>query len=216
METNITPLVVDLDHTLIETDLLFLSSLGVLVRRPWLVFHYFFWLWKGKGYLKDQLVKRFEINIPELPYNQSVISYILQRKKQGCKIVLATASHKNYAFAVAKHLKLFDDVMASNKDFNLSSHNKAETLVKRFGERNFDYMGDHMRDLPIWEVSQLSIIVNATNRIIANTKHLNTLILSSKNQNPQQEKKRQQEKHKSRLLLLKPMKLLYIRINFYP
>ena len=184
METSATTLVVDLDHTLIETDLLFLSSLGVLGKSPWLVFHYFFWLWKGKGYLKDQLVRRFEINIPELPYNQSVISYILKRKKQGCKIVLATASHKNYAFAVAKHLKLFDDVMASNKDFNLSSRNKAETLVQRFGKRNFDYMGDHMRDLPVWEVSQLSIIVNATNRIIANTKHLNTLILSNKNQNP--------------------------------
>ena len=182
MEANTNPLVVDLDHTLIETDLLFLSSLGVLVRRPWLVFYYFYWLWKGKGYLKDQLARRFEINIPGLPYNQSVISYILQRKKQGCKIVLATASHKNYAFAVAKHLRLFDDVIASNKDFNLSSYNKAEILVQRFGERNFDYMGDHMRDLPVWEVSQLSIIVNATNRIIANTKHLNTLILSSKNQ----------------------------------
>lgn len=88
MKTNITPLVVDLDHTLIETDLLFLSSLGVLVRRPWLVFHYFFWLWKGKGYLKDQLVKRFEINIPELPYNQSVISYILQRKNKAVKLFL--------------------------------------------------------------------------------------------------------------------------------
>ena len=184
METNATPLVVDLDHTLIETDLLFLSSLGVLGKNPWLVFHYFYWLWKGKSYLKDQLVRRYEINIPELPYNQSVISYILQRKKQGCKIVLATASHKNYAFAVAKHLKLFDDVMASNKDFNLSSYNKAEILVHRFGERNFDYIGDHMRDLPVWEVSQLSIIVNATNRITANTKHLNTLILSNKNQNP--------------------------------
>jgi len=184
METSRTPLVVDLDHTLIETDLLFISSLGVLSRRPWLIFHYFYWLWKGKGYLKDQLVKRFEINIPELPYNQNVISYILQRKKQGCTIVLATASHKNYAFAVAKHLKLFDDVLASNKDFNLSSHNKAETLVQRFGEGNFDYIGDHIRDLPIWEVSQLSIIVNATNRIISNTKHLNTLILSNKNQKP--------------------------------
>ena len=183
METNATPLVVDLDHTLIETDLLFLSSLGVLGKNPWLIFHYFYWLWKGKSYLKDQLVRRYEINIPELPYNQSVISYILQRKKQGCKIVLATASHKNYAFAVAKHLKFFDDVIASNKDFNLSSHNKAEILVHRFGERNFDYMGDHMRDLPVWEVSQLSIIVNATNRITANTRHLNTLILSNKNQN---------------------------------
>jgi phosphoserine phosphatase len=99
---------------------------------------------------------------------------------QECKIILGTASHKNYAFAVAKHLKIFDDVMASNKDFNLSGHNKAETLVSRFGEKKFDYIGDHMRDIPVWEVSQLSIIVNATNRIITNTKHLNTLILSSK------------------------------------
>ena len=83
---------------------------------------------------------------------------------------------------MAKYLKLFDDVIASNKDYNLSSHNKAETLVQRFGEGNFDYMGDHIRDLPVWEASQLSIIVNATGRIISNTKHLNTLILSSKNQ----------------------------------
>jgi len=180
MDNSTTPLIVDLDHTLIDTDLLFLSSLGVLTKSPWLIGHYFYWLWKGKGYLKDQLVRRFEINIPELPYNDSVISYIMQRKKDGSKIILATASHKNYAFAVAKHLKIFDDVMASNKDFNLSSHNKAETLVNRFGEKNFDYMGDHMRDIPVWEVSHLSIIVNATNRIITNTKHLNTLVLSSK------------------------------------
>ena len=180
MDNSTTPLIVDLDHTLIDTDLLFLSSLGVLTRSPWLIGHYFFWLFKGKGHLKDQLVRRFEINIPELPYNESVISYIVQRKKDGSKIILATASHKNYAFAVAKHLKIFDDVMASNKDFNLSSHNKAETLVNRFGEKNFDYIGDHMRDIPVWEVSHLSIIVNATNRIITNTKHLNTLVLSSK------------------------------------
>ena len=180
MEASSTPLIVDLDHTLIDTDLLFLSSLGVLTKSPWLIAHYFFWLWKGKGYLKDQLVKRFEINIPELPYNDSVISYIMKRKKEGSKIVLATASHKNYAFAVAKHLQIFDDVMASNKDFNLSSHNKANSLVKRFGEKNFDYMGDHIRDLPVWEVSRLSIIVNATNRIITSTKHLKTLVISSK------------------------------------
>ena len=180
MDSSSVPLIVDLDHTLIDTDLLFLSSLGVLSKRPWLIGHYLFWLSKGKGFLKDQLVRRFEINIPELPYNESVISYIMERKKEGSKIVLATASHKNYAFAVAKHLKFFDDVMATNKDFNLSSQNKADTLVDRFGEKNFDYMGDHMRDLPVWEVSRLSIIVNATNRIIANTKHLKTFVLLSK------------------------------------
>jgi len=180
MEASNVPLIVDLDHTLIDTDLLFLSSLGVLSKRPWLIGHYLFWLFKGKGFLKDQLVRRFEINIPELPYNESVISYIMERKKEGCKIVLATASHKNYAFAVAKHLKIFDDVMATNKNFNLSGQNKADTLVDRFGEKNFDYMGDHMRDLPVWEVSRLSIIVNATNRIVTSTKHLKIFVLSSK------------------------------------
>jgi phosphoserine phosphatase len=180
MDNSNVPLIVDLDHTLIDTDLLFLSSLGVLSKSPWLIVHYLFWLSKGKGFLKDQLVRRFEINIPELPFNEDVINYIMDRKKEGSKIVLATASHKNYAFAVAKHLKIFDDVMATNKDFNLSSQNKADTLVDRFGEKNFDYMGDHMRDLPVWEVSRLSIIVNATNRIITSTKHLKTFVLSSK------------------------------------
>ena len=180
MESNNVPLIVDLDHTLIDTDLLFLSSLGVLSKKPWLIGHYFFWLSKGKGFLKDQLVRRFEINIPELPYNENVISYIIERKKQGCKIFLATASHKNYAFAVAKHLKIFDDVMATNKDFNLSSQNKADTLVSRYGEKNFDYMGDHMRDLPVWEVCRLSIIVNASSRIISSTSHLKTYVLSNK------------------------------------
>jgi phosphoserine phosphatase len=180
MDKNKIPLIVDLDHTLIDTDLLVESSKGVLGKSPWLIFHYLYWLSKGKGYLKDQLVKRFEINITELPFNEAVIVYIQKRKKLGDTVILATASHKNYAYAVAKHLKIFDDVMASNKDFNLSSHNKAEKLIQRFGEGQFDYMGDHMRDLPVWEASHLAIIVNASKRIINNTGHLKTFILSNK------------------------------------
>ncbi|MGE4595313.1 MAG: haloacid dehalogenase-like hydrolase [Gammaproteobacteria bacterium] len=180
MDKNKIPLIVDLDHTLIDTDLLMESSKGVLVKAPWLIFHYLYWLSKGKGYLKDQLVKRFEINIAELPFNETVIAYIEKKKKLGVTVILATASHKNYAYAVAKHLKIFDDVMASNKDFNLSSHNKAEKLIQRFGEGQFDYMGDHMRDLPVWEASNLAIIVNASKRIINSTNHLNTFVLSKK------------------------------------
>ena len=172
-----------------------------------------FLLAKGKGYLKDQLVKRFSIDARTLPYIQDTIDYIIERKKQGSPIILATASHKDYAFEVAKHFQtsqsnealvnkqnldlfadktetlktkstnstLFDDVMASNADFNLSSHNKAQKLIERFGEKQFDYMGDHMRDLPVWEASNLSILVNASDRVIKHTQHLNTLILSRKN-----------------------------------
>lgn len=204
-----TPLIVDLDHTLIDTDLLYESSMGVLRKNPLLIFIYPFWFLRGKGYLKEQLTKRFSIDVSTLAYNQSVIDYIKRRKKQGDKIILATASHKLYAFAISNHLKtektqtknkqqdfdlfahndqqtsvkkidLFDDVMASNKNFNLSSHNKAEKLIELFGDKGFDYMGDHMRDLPVWEASNLSILVNVSNKIINKTKHLNTLVLSRK------------------------------------
>ncbi|HIM58841.1 MAG TPA: hypothetical protein EYJ00_05960 [Gammaproteobacteria bacterium] len=212
--SNNLPLIVDLDHTLIDTDLLYESSMAVLKKSPWLILLYPFWLAKGKGYLKDQLVKRFSIDARTLPYIQDTIDYIIERKKQGSPIILATASHKDYAFEVAKHFQtsqsnealvnnkqnldlfadktetlktkstnstLFDDVMASNADFNLSSHNKAQKLIERFGEKQFDYMGDHMRDLPVWEASNLSILVNASDRVIKHTQHLNTLILSRKN-----------------------------------
>tara|TARA_B100001971_G_scaffold21360_1_gene16554 strand:+ start:16 stop:603 length:588 start_codon:yes stop_codon:yes gene_type:complete len=177
-------LIVDLDHTLIDTDLLVKSSFGVLRKSPWLILHYFLWLSKGKGYLKDQLVRRFEINVTHLPYNKTVINYVRQRKDEGNRVILATASHKNYAFAIAKYLQLFDDVMATNKDLNLSSYIKAEKLIERFGEGNFDYVGDHMRDLPVWEASKLSIIVNASRRVISRTEHLNRLIITTKGQKP--------------------------------
>ena len=213
MSNNI-PLIVDLDHTLIDTDLLYESSIAVLKKSPWLILLYPFWFAKGKGYLKSQLVKRFNIDAQTLPYIQDTIDYIIERKKQGSPIILATASHKDYAFEVVKYFQtrknnetivnndqnldffsekteilkskpagnsLFDDVMASNADFNLSSHNKAQKLIERFGKKQFDYMGDHMRDLPVWEASNLSILVNVSDKVIKKTQHLDTLILSRKN-----------------------------------
>jgi hypothetical protein len=37
-----------------------------------------------------------------------------------------------------------------------------------------------MRDMPVWEASNLSILVNATDKIINRTAHLNTLLISKK------------------------------------
>lgn len=204
-----TPLIVDLDHTLIDTDLWYESALGALRRKPWLLPLYPFWLLRGRGYFKNQLSQHFMIDVSTLPYNQAVIDYIKKRKKNGDPIILATASNKTYAFAVAKYLTipsalknqktksqdlfaaentnvkgqkssyLFDDVMASNADFNLSSANKADRLVQRFGDKGFDYMGDHLRDLPVWEAANLSILVNVSEKIIDKTRHLDTLVIKT-------------------------------------
>lgn len=180
MKDDNIPLIVDLDNTLINTDLLFESSKLVLRNKPFLIINYIFWFLRGKGYLKEQLFKRCEINIKELPYNKEVIAYIKEQKKLKRRIVLATASYKNYAYNIAKHLNIFDDVMASNKYINLSGKIKAEKLKEKFGDKNFDYMGDHMRDMPVWKASNKAILVNASKRIIKNTKNLEVFILSEK------------------------------------
>lgn len=179
MNRNI-PLIVDLDHTLIDTDLLVKSSIATLKKSPWLIALYPFWLLQGKGYLKEQLIKHCDIDISALSYNQTTIDYINKRKKEGAQVILATASHEFYARKVAKHIDLFDDVMASDKRFNLSSYNKADKLVERFGTQGFDYIGDHMRDLPVWQASNLAILVNVSDKVIKKTQCLNTLVLSRK------------------------------------
>ena len=41
-------------------------------------------------------------------------------------------------------------------------------------------MGDHMRDMPVWEASDIAILVNASKRVIDKTRHLNVTLVSKK------------------------------------
>jgi phosphoserine phosphatase len=176
MATN---LVVDLDHSLIKIDLLQLSLKMAIIKNPLIIFLVPFWLIKGKGYLKDKLVKRVKIDATKLPYHQRVINYIRERQAKGDTIVLATASHHIYAESIARYLRFFDLTLASHKDFNLSSHNKAKVLIEKFGAKNFDYIGDHTRDVPVWEACDLTIIVRefATKNAVKKTKDFNRIFI---------------------------------------
>ncbi len=111
---------------------------------------------------------------------KQLLTIFFKEKTTAVELFLRLLHTKITPFAIAKHLQLFDDVMATNKDLNLSSYVKAEKLIERFGKGNFDYVGDHMRDLPVWEASKLSILVNVSRRVISRTEHLNRLIISTK------------------------------------
>ncbi len=85
------PLCVDLDGTLIRTDLLCESLVEGLVTTPWLLFLIPFWLLKGRAYLKDRLAERFNLDASLLPYDQRVVTYVAAEKARGRLVVLATA-----------------------------------------------------------------------------------------------------------------------------
>lgn len=162
MSNKSAPLVVDLDGTLIYTDLLYESALLFARRRPLAAIVFFlWWLSKGKAYLKEQLAKRVEIDVSVLPYNSQVLEIISREKAAGRSIVLATASHEIYAERIAAHLGCFDLVLATCDDINLSSSKKAQRLVALYGERGYGYLANSKDDLKVWDSAAEVLLMNA-------------------------------------------------------
>ena len=154
------PLVVDLDGTLLRSDLLMETAMAFLRSQPLQVFKMLGWLFKGKAALKEGLAQATEIDVSVLPYDPQIIEIIQAEKANGRMIVLATASHVSLAERIAEHLQLFDLVLASNANRNLSGNNKRDLLVAHYGEGGFDYIGNSKDDLPIWKVSRQAYVVN--------------------------------------------------------
>ncbi|MGA2854814.1 MAG: apolipoprotein N-acyltransferase, partial [Verrucomicrobiota bacterium] len=164
---NQIPLVVDLDGTLIRTDLLWESLARLLRRNPLQLFPILSWWTRGRAFLKKQLAARVTIDPATLPYNESFLKFLREQKSAGRKIILATASDLRMAKPVADYTGLFDEVLASDGKTNLRSVNKLKALVAKFGERGYDYAGNSSADLAVWRGAREAIVVNAS-RALAN------------------------------------------------
>ena len=67
------PLCVDLDGTLIHTDVLHENVLAALFTRPWILFYLFFWLMRGRAYFKARLAEKVGFDASLLPYDGRVL-----------------------------------------------------------------------------------------------------------------------------------------------
>ncbi|MBS0583224.1 MAG: UbiA family prenyltransferase [Proteobacteria bacterium] len=153
------PLCVDLDGTLIRSDLLIESALGLARRNPLNVLRCGFWLLRGKAAMKREIAARSEIDVSLLPYDERVVELLRASSRHR---VLCTASDRKYAEAVAAHLGVFDEVLASDGERNLAGADKAQALVERFGRRGFDYAGNAVADIEVWRQARSAIVVNAS------------------------------------------------------
>jgi len=156
------PLCVDLDGTLIRTDMLHENVLGLAKVSPVSLLSLVGWLARGKAHLKHQVAERVTVDPAGLPYNEQVLDLIREARAAGRPVVLATASPLSVAQAIADHLGLFDDVIATDPTTNLAAGNKAEALVARYGRQGFDYAGNHRHDLPIFAVSRNAHLVSSS------------------------------------------------------
>jgi 4-hydroxybenzoate polyprenyltransferase len=79
------------------------------------------------------------------------------------------------AESIANHLGIFDDIISSDGVVNLSGSVKSKELVRRFGEKGFDYVGNSKPDLEVWKFSRNAIVVNASEELISSVKKLTNI-----------------------------------------
>ncbi len=162
MKRHIQPLVVDLDGTLIKSDILLESFYSALRCKPLLIFQVPFWLLKGKAFLKTRLAEFAVIDPQTLPYHKEFLNFLIHEHNQGRILILATASLKKYADAIAGHLGIFTEVLATDREANLKGKNKLKVLIEKYGDKGFDYAGDDPADLHIFPHAKKSILVGAS------------------------------------------------------
>jgi 4-hydroxybenzoate polyprenyltransferase/phosphoserine phosphatase len=152
---------VDLDGTLIHTDLLYESVLTLLRQSPMSLLKLPLWLLRGRAYFKQQIAQRVKPDAANLPYNQPLLAELKRERQRGRRMVLVTGSPTAFAKPVADKLGLFDEVLATDDAVNLTGRRKAERLVQRFGARGYDYAGDSYADLPVWSQAREGWTVDA-------------------------------------------------------
>jgi 4-hydroxybenzoate polyprenyltransferase/phosphoserine phosphatase len=160
------PVCVDLDGTLVRTDTLIEGILSLGLNRCLVKASLLLLLGRGAAF-KEFVAREGEINPALLPYNERLLSWLYEQKARGRRLILATAADIRVARAVADHLGIFDDVIASDGVQNNKGTKKAKALIQRYGAGNFTYVGNGRADLSVWRAARKGVIVNARAGVLA-------------------------------------------------
>ena len=158
-DIDVKPLVVDLDGSLIKTDLLYETCVKACYQAPWIVFLLPFWLFAGKARLKQELASRVELDTKHLPWNSELIAYLEEQHSRGRDIILCTGSWYTLAERVAEHFPFFSSVYGSSGTVNLTGSAKASFLLEKYGDKQFAYVGNEIKDVKIWRNADSAIVV---------------------------------------------------------
>ena len=156
--------VVDLDHTLIKADTLHEQLARFVFQKPKLLPQLGRALLKGKAAFKAFCADHVVLDPDNLHTCADILEFLRNEAALGSHIVLCTAADHRVAQAIADHLGIFDEVIATREGVNLKGRAKADMLVRRFPE-GFIYAGDHAADLSVWAKANGIILVGVSSSV---------------------------------------------------
>ncbi len=154
-----TPVIfVDLERTLIDADLMYEAIVDAIRNDARNLYRIPLWAVAGPLRLKNEMrhvakPSRF------LPFRDELLTFLRSEHECGVRIVLATASHKDWAEAIASRLDMIDGVLATDERTNLKGAAKLAEIQRFCHDHDYDswgYIGDDDSDLSIWKTATVA------------------------------------------------------------
>jgi 4-hydroxybenzoate polyprenyltransferase len=94
-----------------------------------------------------------------LPLRRELVEWLRHERAAGRRLVLLADRDRDSAEQVASSLNLFDEVASTDEYRGSPAERRRSTLIARYGERGFDYVGSQATDRIVWNASRRAIIV---------------------------------------------------------
>lgn len=153
------PLVLDVDGTFLKTDMLLESFWHALGHDPIKALRICLFNFRDRARLKHELAAIADIRTDLLPVNPEIADLAKNSASQGRSVVFASGSDHKLVAQLAKDYGIEGRVFASDGELNMTGNKKASALVKAYGKGGFDYAGDGVVDVPVWQAAENAIIV---------------------------------------------------------
>jgi 4-hydroxybenzoate polyprenyltransferase len=165
------PLLVDLDRSLIRTDLLLETAVAYIGANPLGIFRLLGWTLRGRAHIKRKLAETVDLDVELIPVHDEVAALSARAKRDGREVHLVTAADGILATRIAARFPFLDGVISSDGKTNLKGVRKAELVRQRFSG-GFDYIGDNAADLHIWRHAREVIVVEPSSSVLRSVREL--------------------------------------------
>lgn len=153
--------VVDLDLTLLRCDTLHEQAVRLLFAHPARLPGLLGAILRGPAAAKAYAADHVQLDPAGLLPCPEVLAFLADEKQRGAYLVLCTAADRRVAESIARHLGIFDEVIATDGTTNLKGEAKAALLAARYPQ-GFIYAGDHAADLKVWARSSGVVLVGTS------------------------------------------------------
>jgi 4-hydroxybenzoate polyprenyltransferase len=172
------PLVVDVDGTLVRSDLLWEGLMQVALRRPARLRHLPAPLLRGRAAFKAAVAAASELDVDHVPLEPATLALIERARAEGQPVVLASAAHEAQVERLARRIGV-DQVFGSTATENLKGAVKLARIRTQYP--TFDYVGNDGADVPLWNEARRAFAVNPAGATVRRARRTRTDLVIVRN-----------------------------------